>query len=150
MKFKKCASILLSATLALGICAINPNDSQAIAKAEILSGSNRYKTAIEVSKKGWDYADNVILVNNSAIADALAATPLADELNAPILLTEKNKLNTETKAEISRLGAKNIYLIGGESVLSESLVAQIDGNVYRISGNSREKTALEIAKKFKN
>lgn len=148
MKFKKCASILLSATLALGICAINPSTPEAIAKAEILSGSNRYSTAVAVSKKGWDYADNVILVNDSAIADALAATPLADELNAPILLTGKNKLNNETRAEISRLGAKNIYLIGGKSVLSENLLSEIDGNVYRISGDSREKTALEIAKKI--
>lgn len=46
------------------------------------------------------------------------------------------------------MGAQNIYLIGGESVLSDNLSAEISGRTYRISGSSREKTALAIAKKI--
>lgn len=148
MRFKKSTSILLSAALVLGAIAINPTTSEAATTAQILAGSNRHSTAIQVSKKGWSSAENVVLVNDSAIADALAATPLAEELNAPILLTGKGKLNRETKSEISRLGAKNVYLIGGKSVLSDDLASEIKGNTYRISGNSREETALAIAKKI--
>lgn len=148
MRFKKSASVLLSAALVLGVYSTNPISSEAAATEQVLAGSNRHSTAVQVSQKGWSSAENVVLVNDSAIADALAATPLAEELNAPILLTGKNKLNSTTKSEIERLGAKNIYLIGGESVLSDNLSAEISGRTYRISGSSREKTALAIAKKI--
>lgn len=148
MRFKKSASVLLSAALVLGVYSTNPISSEAAATEQVLAGSNRHSTAVQVSQKGWSSAENVVLVNDSAIADALAATPLAEELNAPILLTGKNKLNSTTKSEIERLGAQNIYLIGGESVLSDNLSAEISGRTYRISGSSREKTALAIAKKI--
>lgn len=148
MRFKKSASVLLSAALVLGVYSANPISSEAAATEQVLAGSNRHSTAVQVSQKGWSSAENVVLVNDSAIADALAATPLAEELNAPILLTGKNKLNSTTKSEIERLGAQNIYLIGGESVLSDNLSAEISGRTYRISGSSREKTALAIAKKI--
>ena len=148
MRFKKSASVLLSAALVLGVYSVNPASSEAEAIEQVLAGSNRHSTAVQVSQKGWSSAENVVLVNDSAIADALAATPLAEELNAPILLTGKNKLNSTTKSEIERLGAQNVYLIGGESVLSDDLSAEISGRTYRISGSSREKTALAIAKKI--
>lgn len=148
MRFKKSASVLLSAALVLGVYSANPISSEAAATEQVLAGSNRHSTAVQVSQKGWSSAENVVLVNDSAIADALAATPLAEELNAPILLTGKNKLNSTTKSEIERLGAQNVYLIGGESVLSDDLSAEISGRTYRISGSSREKTALAIAKKI--
>lgn len=148
MRFKKSASVLLSAALVLGVYSTNPISSEAAATEQVLAGSNRHSTAVQVSQKGWSSSENVVLVNDSAIADALAATPLAEELNAPILLTGKNKLNSTTKSEIERLGATNIYLIGGESVLSDNLSAEISGITYRISGSSREKTALAIAKKI--
>ena len=148
MRFKKSASVLLSAALVLGVYSANPASSEAEAIEQVLAGSNRHSTAVQVSQKGWSSAENVVLVNDSAIADALAATPLAEELNAPILLTGKNKLNSTTKSEIERLGAQNVYLIGGESVLSDDLSAEISGRTYRISGSSREKTALAIAKKI--
>ena len=148
MRFKKSASVLLSAALVLGVYSANPISSEAAATEQVLAGSNRHSTAVQVSQKGWSSAENVVLVNDSAIADALAATPLAEELNAPILLTGKNKLNSTTKSEIKRLGAQNIYLIGGESVLSDDLSAEISGRTYRIAGSSRETTALAIAKKI--
>ena len=57
-------------------------------------------------------SDNVVIVNSSAIVDALSATPFAKMKNAPILLTGAENLNNETKKEITRLGAKNVYVIG--------------------------------------
>ena len=147
MNLKKCTSMILSVVIALGVIMIKPSTSEATTE-RVLAGSNRHKTAIEVSKKGWNSSENVLLVNDSAIADALAATPLAEELNAPILLTGKYNLNKDTKREIERLGAKNVYLIGGESVLTNNLLKEISGTSYRIAGNSREETAVQIAEKI--
>ncbi|MPM57567.1 hypothetical protein SDC9_104389 [bioreactor metagenome] len=135
------------------------NEPQSIVYANKLIGEDRYQTAIKISKKKsgeakdeeWIGAQNVILVNSNSMVDALSATPFARKENAQILLTEKNKLNSETKKEISRLRAKNIYIIGGENSVSDSVVNELKSmNLYveRISGNDRYETSLEIAKKL--
>lgn len=121
--------------------------------SEKLVGENRIETAIKVSKSNWKTADTVVLVNEKAIADALAITPLAEEKNAPILLTGKDGLNKSTKAEIQRLGAKNVILAGGNSVLSEKLekeLKELNLNIDRIAGKNREETSLEILKRLDN
>ncbi len=71
--------------------------------------------------------------------------------NAPILLTSKDKLNDKTKAEIQRLKAKKVYLIGGTSVLSTNIEKEIKDlkiSFERISGAERYQTSLELAKKL--
>lgn len=135
------------------------NEPQSIVYANKLIGEDRYQTAIKISKKKsgeakdeeWIGAQNVIVVNSNSMVDALSATPFARKENAQILLTEKNKLNSETKKEISRLRAQNIYIIGGENSVSDSVVNELKSmNLYveRISGNDRYETSLEIAKKL--
>ncbi len=42
----------------------------------------------------------------------MAVTPFAKLKNAPILLTEKNNLNSQTEKELKRLGVKKVYIIG--------------------------------------
>ncbi len=114
-------------------------------------GADRYETATELSKSKFEKAENVVIVNSSAMADALSATPFAKLKDAPVLLTEGDKLNEQTKSEISRLGAKNVYIIGGDSVVKDSVVAQLKEmklNVERISGEDRYETSLEVAKKL--
>lgn len=114
-------------------------------------GNDRYETATKLSESKFETAENVIIVNSSAIADALSATPFAKLKDAPVLLTETNNLTEQTKSEISRLGAKNVYIIGGESVVKESVVNQLKEmnlKVERISGEDRYETSLEVAKKL--
>lgn len=148
---KKYISVVASVAIASGAL-MSTGAIVSAAEKEELSGANRYQTAVEISKKGWaNGAENVVIVNDSAIADALAATPFAESKNAPILLTGAKSLNLDTAAEIKRLNAKNVYLIGGESVLSESLKDSFSGmTVERISGDTREETALAIAEKLEN
>jgi putative cell wall-binding protein len=129
------------------------NEPQSIVRTNKLIGEDRYQTAIKISNEGWTGARNVVVVNSNSMVDALSATPFALKERAPILLTEKNKLNSETKKEISRLRPEDIYVIGGESVVSNSVINELkamDINVERISGNDRYETSLEIAKKLVN
>ncbi|MDK2563758.1 cell wall-binding repeat-containing protein [Romboutsia sedimentorum] len=116
-------------------------------------GSTRYETATKISQSGWSEANNVVLINSSAMADALSSTPFAKSKNAPILLTQSNKLNEETKKEISRLKAKNVYVIGGSSVVSDNVISELKSmglTVDRISGDDRYMTSLEVAKRLGN
>ncbi|NEU05564.1 cell wall-binding repeat-containing protein [Clostridium senegalense] len=117
----------------------------------VLAGENRYETAVKVSEYGFNRASNVVLVNGTSIADALSATPYAKMKDAPILLTEKNSLNFDTRDEIRRLKASNVYIVGGKSVVSDSVVndlKKIGCNVYRIAGSDRYETSLNVAKEM--
>lgn len=123
-------------------------------KTTTLAGDDRYKTAIAVSQRGWQNGtDNIVLVNSGSIVDALSATPFANSKNAPVLLTQKQTLNSDTEKEIKRLNAKNVYIIGGTSNVSNDIVNKLKSmglNVERISGNDRYATSLAVAKKLGN
>lgn len=113
-----------------------------------LSGSDRYETAIAISQDGWETSENVILATGNDFPDALSAAPLAKQLNAPILLTTSDSISTELESELQRLKCKNIYLIGGDGVISENLedkLQEMKFGVIRISGNDRYETSLKIA-----
>ena len=119
--------------------------------SEEIIGKNRTETAVKISQDGWKSAETVILVNDSAIPDALTATPLAYAKNAPILLTGKDGLSKETADEIKRLGAKDVIMIGGDAVLTSKVEEGLKAlklKVDRIKGSTREETALAIAKRL--
>lgn len=120
-----------------------------VIKEKLLAGQSRYESAIEVSKSGWSYSDNVVLVNGAALPDALAATPYARMKDAPILLTERDKLTTSTEAELIRLGTKNVTIIGGEGVVSKNVENKLKGigiTISRIAGKDRFETSMKVAR----
>lgn len=70
--------------------------------AERLAGLNRYETAIEISQAAFpedDSVDNVVLARGDDFPDALAGVPLANDLEAPILLTRTGDLRENTEEE---------------------------------------------------
>ena len=152
MKLPKKIAALLTVTLVASSAGnLSFADTVQGASSEQLTGSGRWETAIEISKNGWSSATEAIIVNDASIADALAATPFADAKNAPILLTGKDSLNEKTKAELKRLGVKKVYIIGGVGTLTENVENLLKAEkleVDRIQGDTRELTALEIAKRL--
>ncbi|WP_286170891.1 cell wall-binding repeat-containing protein [Bacillus sp. NTK071] len=120
-------------------------------KVDRTSGENRYETAIEISKKGWDSADTIVLARGDMFPDALAGAPLAYKYDAPILLTEKYKVSSALKEEIARLGAEKAIILGGEQAIStyvEYSLKSLGLKVERIGGEDRYETAVNIAAKL--
>ncbi|WP_394172558.1 cell wall-binding repeat-containing protein [Guptibacillus hwajinpoensis] len=117
-----------------------------------LSGDNRYKTAIEISKDGWqDGADTVVLSRGYEFPDALAGAPLAYQLDAPILLTDDKILTKETADEIKRLGAKKVIILGSDNAVRPAVEKELINKglkTERIGGEDRFETAQLIAKKL--
>lgn len=114
-----------------------------------LAGEDRYRTAVEISKAGWDTSQNVVLVTGEDYPDALCAAPLSKRLDAPILLTEKTALNVYTESEITRLGAGKVFIIGGTGVISETVKKALEAKgitCTRIYGSDRYETAVAVAK----
>ena len=115
------------------------------------NGKDRIATAIEISKKYYGKADNVVVVDAKNFPDAMAASVLAKLLNAPILLTYADNLDSRVADEIQRLGAKNVTIVGGSSSISENVkgkLAQFDKDgVERIKGADRYETSAQVARK---
>jgi len=113
-----------------------------------LSGEDRYETAINVSQSGWEQSEYVVLARGDQFPDALAGAPLAYKMDAPILLTGQKSLNKEVRAEIQRLGAKKVFILGGTGAVSNYVEYQIEGldiDTERINGKDRFETAANIA-----
>ncbi|TYS59975.1 hypothetical protein FZC74_07420 [Sutcliffiella horikoshii] len=126
-----------------------------VVDVERLSGTDRYLTAIETSKKiypnGFEEAKKertVILATGKTFADALSAGPLASKYgNAPILLSRNTELNEEVIAEITRLGADKVVIIGGHGAVPEQAEITLRNSgleVERISGKDRYETNRAI------
>ncbi|WP_454055574.1 cell wall-binding repeat-containing protein [Clostridium sp. Marseille-Q7071] len=114
-------------------------------------GKDRFSTATEVSQEGWYYSDYAIVANGLGFADALCSTPLSKAVDGPILLTHANKLPEVTKNEISRLGVKKVYIVGGTGAVSKNIENQIRSmgiQVQRLGGKDRFETSLLIAKEM--
>ena len=144
---KYIATIMATTMVASSVGVVGAQERQ----IETIIGKNRIETAIKISQEGWKSAETVILVNDSAIPDALTATPLAFAKNAPILLIGKDGLNKATAEEIKRLDAKDVIMIGGDAVLSSNVekdLKALNVKVDRIKGATREETALAIAKRL--
>lgn len=117
-----------------------------------IAGNDRYKTAVEISKNYSSSSKHAVIVNGQkGIVDALTATPYASLKNAPILMTQSDKLNADTKAELTRRGIKTVDIVGGLNSVNDSVKSEIQAmgiTVNRIAGNSKYDTALEVAKKI--
>ncbi|AYA78041.1 hypothetical protein DOE78_23035 [Bacillus sp. Y1] len=115
-----------------------------------IEGKDRFEVATNIAKK-WTSSETVVIANYLAFADALTASPLAYKHNAPILLTHPGSLTAQTREEITRLGAKKIYIIGGEGSVSNQVqqeLVNLGKEVVRISGKDRfevsERVAMEV------
>ena len=135
-------------------------------KVDILAGENRYETAVKVAEKYANennpFADgkgDVVMVNGNSLVDGLSASPLAASLNAPMLLTESNRIPKATadylkklsgQATVGNLSGIKIHLVGGTAVISKELERELKSygfTVDRFNGKNREDTSMKVAKK---
>ncbi len=126
---------------------------EAATKINRLSGANRYATSQAVALDGWQQSDYAILTSGANFPDALSAAPLAKKFNAPIMLTEKDLIPTETINALQALKVKSIFIIGGTGVISttvENKIKSMGINTTRFSGADRYGTAIKVAEQLDN
>lgn len=118
-------------------------------------GTDRYDTAVKISKEGWSSSNTVILVNGTEkhMIDGLSSTPLSNLKNAPVLLSNGKNIDNNTLEEIKRLKATNVIVIGGETSISKSVINQLNKfnksiSVKRVGGKTRYETSLNVAKEM--
>ncbi|MDW8802581.1 cell wall-binding repeat-containing protein [Clostridium sp. A1-XYC3] len=132
--------------------ALSPNLAYAaVGQVTRTSGADRYATAASVAKSNWaSGAKDVVLVSGEGYADAVSASALAKELNAPILLTTSRVLNSDTRSALEALNPENIYVIGGNASISQSVRNNLrySYNLIELQGRDRYETNIAVAKKM--
>lgn len=131
------------------------------------SGTDRFGTAVAVSKQMWpdttgDPADfyapgdkrpqakAAVLTRSDNFADALGGSALAAHVGGPLLLTETGALNRATADELRRTLAPGatVYLLGGDKALAPGVEAGVHSLGFmtqRLAGPDRFSTAVDIA-----
>lgn len=118
-----------------------------------LSGPDRFATASAVALRHFDPDDTstIVLASGRKYPDALVAGPLADHLDAPILLTDSDTLPEHTATAIRVLDPARIVVVGGTSTVPDAVVGQATdaaalsaADVTRLAGATRYDTAARV------
>ena len=120
---------------------------------ERIAGDYANETSAKISEKAFpEGSEWAIIARDDDFADALGATGLAGVLQAPIVLTDRMELSEAAAAEITRLGVKKAYIIGGTGAIKEQVdadLAALGVDVQpRVAGENSYDTSLECAKKI--
>ena len=150
------STLALSMILPIGVVNADKQNTQQKEKSQQttrISGKDRITTSVEISKSAYTTSENVVLASGFNFADALSAGQLASALDAPLLLSSQNKLDSQTKNEINRLKAKKVYVVGGDNAISKTGIdttlksEKID--VTRLEGQDRYSTSQKVMEKTK-
>ncbi|MDO5718130.1 MAG: cell wall-binding repeat-containing protein [Tissierellia bacterium] len=90
-----------------------------------IAGNNRFSTAIELAKRGFEKPRNIILVNGHNFPDALSAVALSGIYNAPIILTESDKLSKEDIDYLKDTEPDKLLVVGGRGSVAPDVVVEI-------------------------
>lgn len=118
---------------------------------ERIAGQDRIETAIGIAQKGWDTTETVILCELNDYPGSIAAAPYAASLDAPILLTGGQKLDSRVVDELERLQPQKAILIGGEALLATAIVEKLENlgiETERIGGANRYATSVLLAERL--
>lgn len=85
-----------------------------------IAGANRYSGSAEVAIASYNNPNNVVIASGEVFSDALVSAPLAQKLDAPILLVRKNRLDEEIASYLNnhKSTIETIYLQGGPGTIT--------------------------------
>ena len=87
-----------------------------------LSGTDRYETSANIAKYAYKDFDEAIVASGENPVDALAASTLTGKKEAPILLTNKNKIPKSIKKIIEDMDIGKITIVGGENSITDNVM----------------------------
>ena len=91
----------------------------------------------------------MILASGESQVDAVTASGLAGNLNAPVLLTRSSRLPHNVARFIDEQNVTDVVIVGGTAAVSDAVVTALESlgsrpNVSRVSGADRYATAAAI------
>ncbi len=113
-----------------------------------LGGTGREDTAIAIAEEGWPQGAGTVILSASEDAawpDALTSTPLAKKYDAPLLITPSKELLPQVSAELTKLKAHTIVIVGGWISPAIQKTLEKTYTVQRLSGPDRYETSVKVA-----
>nr|MDA3937416.1 cell wall-binding repeat-containing protein [Actinomycetota bacterium] len=118
-----------------------------------IGGGDRYETAALVAEEirsvmGEDMSDIAFVARGDQYPDALAVSPVAYAMGAPILLVRPDQLPESTVDVIAEMGIMSVVVAGGSNAVGVSVageIAEAGATIERISGSDRYETAAMFA-----
>lgn len=141
------ASRLIAALTALCIASAPVTPAFAEAEVKRLGGDTRYDTMAMICAEGFEESTYALIATAENFPDALSASALAGQYNAPIILTNSGRMPQQGFEQLLRMGVTKVFIIGGESVIPASIerdLYQARVEFTRIAGANRYETCLEI------
>ncbi len=116
-----------------------------------MSGGDRYATSAAIARAGYPSgADTVFVASGTAFPDALSAAPAAAAADAPVLLTDPDRLGDATRAALEALAPERIVVVGGTGAVSPEVEDAL-GDIAptsRIGGGDRYATSRALVDAF--
>ena len=125
---------------------VNTQTSKTI--VDTIIGETRYETAAMISDH-QNYKSAILVNADNSVADGLSASGLSGMIDAPILLTKKDTIPSETEKRLK--GVSKVYIIGQEDVISKVVENNLKSkniDVIRLGGIDRIQTSYEVAKEM--
>ncbi|MGL6107824.1 family 10 glycosylhydrolase [Romboutsia sp.] len=121
-----------------------------------VGGIDRYETSLLIAKEvaTINTINKVYVAGGTGEPDALSIAAKAGEEKQPIILSPKDNLTTSTYNWLSSQNLKEAYFIGGNAVLSDTVVNKMNAittnNVLnnRVAGSTRQETNAKVIEKF--
>ncbi|HSQ21616.1 MAG TPA: cell wall-binding repeat-containing protein, partial [Coriobacteriia bacterium] len=116
-----------------------------------LGGVDRYATARLIADEAvrlGAVSDKAFLAYGGNFADALSVSSVAAQKGIPVLLTRTATLDAGAAAFIDDRGVDDVYIAGGELVVSEDVEIAVEAfgtRVTRWGGDDRYETAAAVA-----
>ncbi|WP_419916810.1 cell wall-binding repeat-containing protein [Candidatus Poriferisodalis sp.] len=116
----------------------------------ITTGVTVAETYAERRRNAGDDIDSVIVATSLRFPDALSASSLAGLIDAPILLTELDRLSKPTAEFIEAHGIERVFIMGEHEAVSYKVQRAIEAlepvrEVIRLGGADRYETSVKIA-----
>lgn len=127
--------------------------AKAVPTVTRLYGQNAYDTAKAIVSAGslFKTGGTVIVATGGGYWDALAASGLAGRLGAPLLITPKDSLASQTKDLLVSLKPAQVLVMGGTLAVSDAVLAQIKSvtgvTPARVYGQTAVDTSVAIYNK---
>jgi len=145
-----------SAAVVVALVALMACASQALAAPAYssLRGSDRYQTAVVISKAGFSPGVSaVVIASGEDFTGALVAAPLAGAYRGPLLLSPSTGLPDAVKAELARLAPAQVIVVGLTPGILDEAKAALPGldpaKFVAITGVDAYETSANVARQLK-
>lgn len=113
-----------------------------------LGGDTRFETSVLVANEVGIKNGEVIVTSGRGFADGVSISAVAGKKLIPILISEANSLPKAVKDYMNNNDISKTYVIGGEGVLTKSLVSTFK-NPERLGGIDRYETNKKVFDRFR-